>query len=116
MRFLPVKLSAFSRHISLGEAAWATPERAIAAANIKAMLINIKMRLISSPRVSWRSPLDHQIRYRKALSDSTGRTDEQDLALFEQDLALFRKDSRRSCVQRSANFSERREAEVRATR
>src|SRR5215210_9460849 len=36
---------------------------------------------------SWRSPPDHQ--HRKALSDGTGRIDEQNPALLEQDLALF---------------------------
>jgi len=37
--------------------------------------------------------------YWKALSDSTGLTDEQNLALLEQNLALFSENSRRSSVQ-----------------
>jgi hypothetical protein len=44
---LPVKLSAFSRQMSLGEAAWATPDRAIAAASINATASNIKTRFIN---------------------------------------------------------------------
>jgi hypothetical protein len=46
---LPVKLSAFSRQMSLYESAWATPERAIAAAIIAARAVKNTMRLILAP-------------------------------------------------------------------
>jgi hypothetical protein len=46
--------------------------------------------------------------YWKALSAGKGRTDEQNLALFEQNLALFRKNLRESSTQGSANFSKLR--------
>ena len=66
---------------------------------------NDRVRLIRGYRLS--------VEERRALSDTPGRTGEQDLALLEQELALFRKNSRRSGVQRSTNVSERRTSEVR---
>jgi hypothetical protein len=61
---------------------------------------NGRVRLIRGYRLS--------VEERRALSDTTDRTGEQNLALLEQNLALFRKNSRKSGVQGSWNFSESR--------